>query len=255
MLTRDHILSHLEEGLQKHPSIWAMWLEGSDGTGSSDEYSDIDIVVAVEDGFESETISLCEQLLSELSSLDLSYEEPRHNPSNRYKVFHLENTPESLLLDVSVQGPSMNFPFVRENDSENPKIIFDKKGVVRYTDLNQSELKHKLQNRLYHLENTIQQKVRVEKYVKRGKFIEAMGYYQKFIMTPLIELLRIKYKPINSDYYIVCISKHLPEDVIQQLETFYKVNAVADISTHVKQAYQWFYEVLEEVKIELEQMG
>jgi predicted nucleotidyltransferase len=253
MVTRNDILSYLEEGLKEHPKIFAMWLEGSDGTGSADKYSDIDLVLDVEDGFESETLSLCGELLKKLSPVDLSYEEPIQNPQMRYKVFHLKNTPEQLFLDISVQSHSRKIHFVKQNDSEVPKVIFDKKKVIKYKNINEVELKEELIERLYHLENTINQKARAEKYVKRNKFIEAVGYYQKFVITPLIELLRIKYKPINYNYYIVCISKHLPRDVTLQLEELYKINSINDISVYIEQAYNWFYEVLNEVKAELEE--
>jgi predicted nucleotidyltransferase len=251
MIKRKEILSHLEESLKKQEKVFAMWLEGSDGTGSSDEYSDIDIVLAVEDGFELEVLNFCEQVLLELSPLDMSYEEPRHNSKNRYKVFHLENTSKYLLIDLSVQSHLLNFQFVRENDSEIPIILFDKKEIISFIDLNETELKEELKNRLYHLENTIKQKSRVEKYVARNKFIEAMGYYSKFIIGPLVELLRIKYKPVNYDYHIVCISKHLPKEIIEQLDELYKVNSINDLSVHVEKAYRWFYEILDEVKLEL----
>jgi hypothetical protein len=251
LITRENILSHLVEGLQKHPEIIAMWLEGSDGTGSTDDYSDIDIVINVEDGFESAALSLCEERLNELSLLDLSYEELRHNPKKRYKVFHLKNTPEPLFLDINVQSQSLNTQFVKQNDSEVPIVIFDKKSVIQFIDINETELNLYLKNRLYHLENTINQKARVEKYVIRNKFIEAMGYYHKFVVTPLIEILRIKYKPINHDYYIVCISKHLPKEVTLELEELYKVNSINDISIHVERAYAWFYKVLNEVKMKI----
>jgi len=249
MITKENILAHLTEGLRKHPEVIAMWLEGSDGTGSSDEYSDLDIVLNVEDGFESAALSICEKQLQELAELDLSYEELRHNPRKRYKVYHLIGTPESLLLDIDVQGSSIINPFVRQNDSEVPIVIFDKQASIQFVDVDEAEMNLHLLNRLYHLENTINQKARVEKYVRRNKFIEAMGYYQKFVVTPLIEILRIKYKPINHEYYIVCISKHVPKEITQQLEELYKVNSINDISLHVARAYEWFYEVLNELKL------
>lgn len=248
MEIRSHIISHLTKGMYDYPDINALWLEGSDGTSTSDHLSDIDLVIHVNDGFETETLSICENLLSKIAPLDLSYEEPRQNPKMRYKVFHLKNTPSNLFIDVNVYSHKSYIEFNKFNDSEIPVVLFDKKEVIQIREHNAIDLKLTLQNRLYHLENTIKQKARVEKYIERMKFIEAIGYYHKYIISPLIEVLRIKYKPINHDYYIVCISKHLPREINQRLEELYKVNSIEDISEHTQQAYQWFHEVLKEVQ-------
>ncbi|QYR19334.1 aminoglycoside 6-adenylyltransferase [Paenibacillus sp. sptzw28] len=251
MITREYILSRIEEGLKDTKQINAIWLEGSDGTNSMDQYSDIDIVFDVEDGFGNEIFSLLENILTDIGRIDLSYEEPRNNPNSRYKVYHLQDTPDSLFLDITVQISSEH-KFITENDSEIPYIIFDKKGVVQYESLDADELNLRLINRLYHLENMMNQKARAKKYVKRNKFLEAMGYYHKFVVTPLIELLRIKYKPINHDYYIVSISKHLPPDVLGKLEELFKIGSVDDLEMKIEQSQLWFSELLKELREELE---
>lgn len=245
---RSRIISHLSEGMINYPEINALWLEGSDGTSTSDHLSDIDLVIHVNSGFETKALSICENLLEEIAALDLSYEEPRQHPNMRYKVFHLENTPSYLFIDVNVYSHRPYIEFDRFNDSEVPIVLFDKKQVIQIREHNESELKQTLRNRLYHLENTIKQKARIEKYIERNKFIEAIGYYHKFMISPLVEVLRIKYKPINHDYYIVCISKHLPREIVGRLEDLYKVTSIEDISKHTQQAYQWFYEVLKDVQ-------
>jgi predicted nucleotidyltransferase len=251
MITREYILSRIEEGLKANEQVNAMWLEGSDGTNSMDQYSDVDIVIDVENGFEKETFRLLENILTDIGIMDLSYEEPRNNPNSRYKVYHLQDSPDSLFLDVTVQSSS-DYKFIIENDSEIPYIIFDKKGVVQYESLDADELNQRLISRLYHLENMINQKARAKKYVNRGKFLEAMGYYHKFVVAPLIELLRVKYKPINHDYYIVSISKHLPLDVLGKLEELFKIHSIDDLEIKLEQSHIWFNELLKELREELE---
>jgi predicted nucleotidyltransferase len=251
MITRDELLIRIETGLKDHPQINAMWLEGADGTGSSDQYSDLDLVIDVEDGFETEAFSQLEDILTKQGSLDLAYEEPLHHSKLRYKVYHLEGTQDSLFLDVTVQSHSRNFKFVKENESEVPSVIFDKKGVIQFQSLNREEWNRKMYDRLYHLENTVNQKARAMKYVKRNKFIEAVGYYQKFVVTPLIELLRIKYRPVNYDYYIVSISKHLPPEVLKQVEELFKIHSIDEIGVKMEQAHKWFHILLKELRNEL----
>lgn len=232
--------------------INAMWLEGSDSQDTVDQFSDLDIVLDVEDGYELEVFKQIENILSSLSPVDLNYEKENYHPKLKTKFFHLKGTPESLFLDITIQSHSRNFKFVKENDSEIPIVIFDRKGIIQFKSLNHEEYNSELLNRLYHLENTINQKARAEKYISRNNLIEAIGYYQKFVMAPLIELLRIKYKPINYDYYIVSISKHLPKEMLRKIEELYVVSSLDELNQKIQISYDLFYSILPEVKNELQ---
>jgi predicted nucleotidyltransferase len=250
VITKQIILSQLQKSLIENANVNAMWLEGSDGTGSADEYSDLDIVLDVVDGSEADIFELLEKTLLEMAPLDLNAEES-HQPLLKYKVYHLQGTPDSLFLDVTLQSESRGFKFTSENESEVPDVIFDKKAIIQYQSLDQNKLHQQLIKRLISLENTIKQKARAEKYIARGKFLEAIGYYQKFVLEPLIELLRIKYKPINHDYYIVSISKHLPKEVYVQLEGLFKNSSLEDLKENIEKAYEWFYDELPEIREKL----
>ncbi|GGG02197.1 hypothetical protein GCM10010916_19230 [Paenibacillus abyssi] len=76
-------------------------MEGSDGTKSVDEYSDIDLVCCSEDGRVEDTVSRLDQILNRIGRADITYEQTGRPANNRYKVYHLEETPESLLIDVT----------------------------------------------------------------------------------------------------------------------------------------------------------
>ncbi|MBM7587687.1 putative nucleotidyltransferase [Bacillus pakistanensis] len=250
MITKQLILTKLQKSLIENPNINAMWLEGSDGTGSADNYSDLDIVMDVVDGFEADSFHLIEKTLQEIGPLDLNSEES-YQPLLKYKVYHLQGTPEFLFLDVTIQSESRRFKFTIENDSEVPYVLFDKKGIIQYQSLDKNSLHQQLIKRLISLENTMKQKARAEKYIARGKFMEAFGYYQKFVLEPLVELLRINYKPINHDYYIVSISKHLPKDVCVELEGLFKNSSLDELKENICKAYEWFYRELPKVREKL----
>lgn len=40
---------------------------------------------------------------------------------------------------------------------------------------------------------------RVVKQIKQGKFIEAFGYYERFVLRPFVEVLRLAYVPRKGD--------------------------------------------------------
>ncbi|NIK80387.1 tetratricopeptide (TPR) repeat protein [Paenibacillus castaneae] len=242
-ISRDFIIESLKKGLEDCSYVNAFWLEGSDGTGKLDEFSDLDIVLNVADGFEEQALQQLEALLAAIGPLDLNYKEYK-NDQQSYTVFHLLNTADSLFLDVSIQSQSHKYTFLREDTSVIPKVIFDKIGIIQYESLNQDKLHNQIQERLYHLENTFKQRGRAIKYAKRNKFLEAFAYYQKFVLTPLVELLRIKYAPIHYDYYLVQASRQLPVEVLDRLEHLYKVNSVTDIEAKIEIAARLFDQTL-----------
>jgi hypothetical protein len=57
----------------------------------------------------------------------------------------------------------------------------------------------------------------VVKQVRRGKFVEAFGYYERYVLQPLVEALRLAYAPRRSDYYVKDIYRDLPAEVTAEL--------------------------------------
>jgi hypothetical protein len=71
----------------------------------------------------------------------------------RHRTYHLEGAPETLILDVVVQSHSRRFEFIRQNDAEQPKVIFDKANAIKFRDVDEAQLAQTLREPLYHLSN------------------------------------------------------------------------------------------------------
>jgi hypothetical protein len=84
----------------------------------------------------------------------------------------------------------------------------------------------------------------VKKYVLRGQYLEAYAYYNRYVLEPLIDLLRIIYTPANADYYLIHISHHIPKDKLKKLETFAQISSVENIAMKIPFAETWFNELL-----------
>ena len=91
---------------------------------------------------------------------------------------------------------------------------------------------------------TVAQISRIEKYIQRGEYIEAHSYYHKWLLTPLIEVLRIRYTPLHPDYYIVHISRHLPTDVVNRLEGLFKINSLEELAEKIQEARMFYDETV-----------
>lgn len=245
-ISRQQIIGSLKDKLENNSSVFALWLEGSDANGTVDQYSDIDIWVDVKDGEEDSVFNKIHEILIGLGDLNFSYSMKHPNPQIHQKVFHLKNTPESLLVDVCIQSHGRNFEFTRGLDDE-PKIIFDK-GSIKFKDLDREQFQKELQERIDHIKQVFAQKIRVLTKVKRGDFLEALMYYNKWIIAPLTELLRIQYIPRKKDYHFKHVGRDLPKEVTEQLEILCRVTSVKDIERGVVDAEKLFKKTLDKLK-------
>ncbi|MCD4706534.1 MAG: aminoglycoside 6-adenylyltransferase [Candidatus Sabulitectum sp.] len=244
-ITRQKIISTLHESLVSNPKILAMWLEGADATNTVDEYSDIDLCCSVKTGAIAEVMYHAQKTLENLNSLDL-VETLDAGEDYRHTVFHLAGTSDYLLVDFNLfvdRGSS----FIKADEIEKPLVLFDRGSVIQYLSQEEYLAKKKNSQRIQELRNTIAQSSRIEKYVKRGLFPEAYGYYQRWLLAPLIEILRMLYTPLHPDYHIVHISRHLPDDILMRLEELFKINSVTEIEAKSKEALLFFNETLAEL--------
>ncbi|HEY9075725.1 MAG TPA: hypothetical protein VIO61_04240 [Anaerolineaceae bacterium] len=240
-LDRQTIITCLHRQMEVIPAVGAAWLEGSDASGWVDEYSDIDMCVSVAAGMLEEVTEHARAALESLGVLDL-IQTLVSQTDMLHTVFHLAGTPEYLLVDfMAYTGRGSDF--YAGDEVEKPLVLFDRIGVVRFTTPDEEKVLCQLLDRLEQLKEMVAQSARIEKYVRRGNFLEAFGYYHKWLLTPLIEAIRMVYTPQHSDYYIVHISRHLPPHVLARLENLFKVSSTEEIGEKYRQALTFFEEV------------
>ncbi len=250
-LTRDTILSTLREHLEADPRILALWLEGADTTGSVDEYSDLDVCCSVETGALEPVTTCAREALESLGRLDLVDASTREDDF-WFTIYHLEGTSPYLLIDFNA-FVSRGCQFFSGDAIEKPLVLFDRAGMVRFIQP-QVHLDTLIQGgRLRALVEIAGQGSRIEKYIRRGDFLEAFGYYHKWLLQPLIEVLRMRYTPLHPDYYIVHISHHLPSSILAQLENFFQIGSLAELAAKSKLAKALFDETTAYLAQEYEQ--
>ena len=245
---RQQIIATLQERLGPNPQILAMWLEGADATETVDEYSDIDLCCSVKAGAFGEIVGQAREALESLAAVDLvqtlTAEEDQH-----HTVFHLAGTSESLLIDFVLHvGRGSNF--AEGDEIEKPLVLFDRGPVMRTVCRAEYQASKGSNRRLQELKDTVAQSARIRKYVQRREFLEAYGYYQKWLLAPLIEALRMQYTPLHTDYYIVHISRHLPDATLRCLEELFKVNSVAEIESKSGLARAFFEETVARLQVQ-----
>ncbi|MGB0886452.1 MAG: hypothetical protein ACPGVH_01705 [Chitinophagales bacterium] len=251
-INRAEIIKLINQLFIDDKTVNAFWLEGADGLGNVDEYSDIDIVLDVDDGFENCIFETFEQELNKIGSLDLNVEDFVDHPKIRTKFYHIENSNEYLILDFSIQSNSRNSKeniFTKGDIVSFPKIIFDKKEVVKFSTEIKNNYSENFKDRISIFKARFKQHSRVLKYVERNLFLEASMYYRKYVTQPIVELMRMKYTPKYHYLHLIHISNHIPKEEKLILEKLYKINSLADIKTNTKFAQNIFNDLVKQVEI------
>ena len=258
MIDKNTIINKLTEALEPLTFIYAFWLEGADATNTADEYSDIDFWVDFEDEHEEQAIEAVENALSEISEIDYKYVMHHSHPKIRQRIYHLEGTSKYLMLDFCWQlhsRPNDEYAY-HENDSvEAAKIVFDKKNLLQLKPPRVWEFSEENQAQLEEAEYRRTQHCRAEKYVHRGQYLEAYAYYNRYVLEPLIVLLRLIHTPAYLYYFLVHISQHIPQNERQKLEYFAKVSSLDDISERISLAGKWFDELVKVLQAKRRERG
>ena len=250
MLDRTAIIKKLHKTLEPLPFIYSFWLEGADANGTSDKYSDIDFWLDFEDEYEEQAYAAVENALSELAEIDYKYIMRHDHPKIRQRIYHLAGTSEYLMIDFCWQLHSREKYAFHENDKiETAKVIFDKKNIVSYKPLDLSDFTEANKSRLEEAKYRRSQHVRAEKYVRRGQYLEAYAYYNRYVLEPLTDILRLIYTPEYVDYGFCHISQHIPSGERERLEYFARIGSLDDIDEKIPQAAKWFDELAERVEL------
>ncbi len=247
MINRDTITEKLKERLEPLPFVHAFWLEGADANETVDEYSDLDYWIDIDDASEVQAFEAVKNALKELSDMDYQYIMKHDHPQIRQRIYHLKNTSEYLLIDFCAQlhsRPKEEYVYCEDDKIEVPKVVFDKDGIIRYKPLNLSDFSEWNRSRLEEAKYRRTQHIRAEKYVRRGQYLEAYAYYNRYVLEPLIDLLRLIYTPAHANYYLIHISQHIPEAQRKRLEYFAQIGTLEDMAEKIPQAGQWFDELI-----------
>lgn len=243
MLQREDIIRHLQERLQPQPYLYALWMEGSDASESADEYSDLDFWLDFEDVYEQEAISDVEQALKELAELDYCYVIAHEHPKIRQRIYHLKGTPRFLTIDFCWQLHSRDMSglsFAVGDRVESAKVLFDKGNVVKFTKESKLLSPEERLKLLNECDYRYDQHNRVEKYILREEYPEAYACYNRYVIEPLVTLLRLQHTPSHTDYGLVHISRHIPSDQLRRLRKLLQFSSLRDLEDNMREAQIWY---------------
>ena len=233
-ITRERIIEYLRSFASSKDYVFAMWLEGADGLDKVDGYSDIDFWFDVKKEYQESFLHECIKELQKLGEIDSRVDEIRKEIAQ--SNIHLANTSEYLTLDICVQSHEIRgldaTCFAKNDLAEKPLVLFDKHNIITFKETPEPNIEE-LQKAFNNSKNRILQSSRVTKYINRNQYGEAYLKYIENIADPLVTIARTIYTPNHLDYGLCHINDHLPQEIVQQLEQFYKVSSFEDIENNI----------------------
>jgi hypothetical protein len=249
MEERQKIIETLRLGLLNDENICALWLEGADGLGRADNFSDLEVWIDAADGYERDALDKCGALLSQIGRINYA-DNDSYDPKLFNRVFHIEGTSEFLQIDICVQSHSrgsLGCTFYADDIAEFPLVLFDKAEVVRILPpepISVANIKPVFDKCVA----KFNRRQRLLKYIRRGKYMESLHYFEEYIRFPIVCMMRLIYTPRHYEYHYMHLSDHLPRQVVKEMEQLYKTECVDDIEFLLEKANTIYYEAYNALK-------
>jgi predicted nucleotidyltransferase len=243
MVPRQQIIDVLTSALSSAPFIRAAWLGGSDATGRTDQWSDVDLALIADDDRVEETFDELHRVLESLSPMDLVFRFPTPTwHGHEQEMIRLRNASPFAIVDVVVMKRSSDNRFLEVERHGNAVVLFDHDGLVTPGKLDWAAHREKLRKRLETLRSHFELgQVEVRKAALRGATVEAAYLYQALCIRPLVEALRMRYCPERYDYGPRYLDRDLPEEVRKRLGGLAcpsSAAAVADFQARVETLFE-----------------
>ncbi len=245
-VTRPAILAAVLAALRPLDFVRAAWLGGSDATGRTDRWSDIDLMVIVEDGRVEEAFSAVRTAAETLSPVAHRLRMPKGAALGHEQEFlSLRDADPAHFLDTVVIEKSRPGWFLESERHGTPVVLFDRDGLVKPAPLDRTAHEARLRARLATLrESFFLFQTLVTRAAARGAAADAAAAYQAVTLRPLVEVLRMRHCPDRFDFGARYLDRDLPPAVREAVEALAFPGSLAAVEACRARAEALFRETL-----------
>ena len=241
-LTRNDLLTALRDALTPHTWIDAAWVAGSDAFGRADDLSDVDLQLLVAPELGDRAFATVEAVIEDLGGATHVWRVPEpawHGLRQRF--YQLRALPETAMLDVCVARLDRLAPRLEPTRHGQPVIWFDRIGALMPTP--DPTLQETFDRRTEQLVARAHLLAHLpEKALARGRLIEAVDAYHRFLLAPLVELLRRRVSPLRQDFGFRYLPEDLPADALARLEPLFLAGEPQTLGRVIAEARAWLTE-------------
>jgi predicted nucleotidyltransferase len=212
---RENILRSLLSSLESNPKVHGAWEGGSAANGSTDQFSDIDLIIFGSDSID-EIFDSIESTLDENYSITHKYTEKlQFLPDYYQRIYFIEGAPKHFFLDIGIflkESEGVFTELLQIERHGTPVIYFDKLDLIKPIACNIEKIKIKHRERLSEIEGFFPvYKTLVLKELDRGNSIDAFAFYFGGLLKPLVELMGMLHRPFQFDFNLRYLHKSFPE--------------------------------------------
>lgn len=220
MVSRQEIIDAIHAELSGLPWAQAAWLGGSDATGRTDAWSDVDVQVVVEDARQEDTFVAVHRALTRLSPIAHGYRLPEPTWHGHAQEFlSLRDADPCHFVDLVVMLLSTGERMLEPERHGTALVLFDRSGIVSPSRFDRAAHAAKLAKRLAELRETflLFQNL-TTKAVRRGDVADAVQRYHAYTIRPLVELLRMRHCPDRYDFGVRYLDRDLPAELGAEIQ-------------------------------------
>lgn len=251
----QHFKDNLKDLLYSQDYIVAAWEGGSIATGYLDEFSDLDLLIVVEDEDTEPVFTLLQEYFERDYGIERSFRIPEPAWHGMSQCFYLlSDFPPFFYCDIAVVAAQNPHKFTEPDRHGNAVIWFDKQGIYKPVPTPNEE-RDLLLSRIYRNVTSTDWLgiIELQKALERDNWIASQMNYVMLLSRHLIPLLNIKYRPNKADFGIRYADRDYPPEAASELEDMLRIQDVADIRKHAEKAINWYYELKSEFECYLEQ--
>ena len=250
-LTRDELLSSLIGAMEEMDAVLALWEDGSASFGRTDAFSDIDLTAIVKTGRVDDVAEAVKLALSRVGEIAQEYRQVTYHGDAQF-FWQLEGMSPFNFVDMSlIERKAEPFRIDRGTHGD-PIIHFDTCGCVAVVEEDPDARRDRICEGVERIAAVGDlQPLLVRKYIMRNEILHAYGMYQRWMVQPLIELLRMKYCPERSSFHTTYLMWDLPSDVAERLGPLMMVVTIEDIDRNLPVVEAWIRGLIDPLRQEL----
>jgi hypothetical protein len=245
-ISRDRIVSAVHEALAPLHWVRAVWLGGSDATGRTDDWSDVDLMVLVEDGRTEDAFGAVSAALAALSPISIRHRRaPGPGEDFRQEFLALADADPAHFVDLTVLPASTTERFLELERHGTPLVLFDRDGTIRPEVLDRDTLGRRMAARLAVLRERFPIfQTLVTRAVRRGQVATAADAYASLTLRPLVTILRMRHCPDRFDFGVRYLDRDLPPDLAAEVDRLALPGTLEEVEENRARAAALFAETL-----------
>jgi hypothetical protein len=246
--SRNDLLKEIVNETETWPFAIACWEGGAAANNKLDSYSDIDLIVCVEDKNVEESFLNIKNRLQSLAEIEHPWRVPEPTWNGFSQCYYkLKESPDYFFIDLVIIKKSSFKPFESERHG-NPVVHYDRAKILTITSADTSEFWHKIKLRLENLSNSLPfYNAIVIKELKRNHPLDALAFYRQ-IVAAYVELLGMKYRPFKHDFGLRYSHVDFPKPVVIEIEKFSFVSSADEIKQYAPMIIEKSETVISEVR-------